>query len=128
VKKDGRARVVVEPDEGMYDAVNRGLRRARGGILAYLNCDEQYLPGALAAVGDYFKAHPEVEVVFGDAVVVDARMAYRFHRKLLVPLPYHTACFPLATLTCATFFRRRLIDEGGFYFDPAMRYCGDSAF
>ena len=45
--QDRRARVFVEKDQGMYDAINRGLRRASGDILAYLNCDEQYLPGAL---------------------------------------------------------------------------------
>lgn len=37
----------VEKDGGLYDAVNRGYRRATGDILAYLNWDEQYLPGAL---------------------------------------------------------------------------------
>ena len=40
----------IEKDSGMYDAVNRGFRRAQGDILAYINCDEQYLPGALQAV------------------------------------------------------------------------------
>ena len=40
----------IEKDGGMYDAVNRGYRRAQGDILAYLNCDEQYLPGALKTV------------------------------------------------------------------------------
>jgi len=44
------ARLFVERDKGMYDAVNRGFARASGEIFAYLNCDEQYLPGALAAV------------------------------------------------------------------------------
>ena len=43
-----RLQVFVEKDAGMYDAVNRGLRRASGEICAYLNCDEQYLPGTLA--------------------------------------------------------------------------------
>ena len=40
----------MEKDSGMYDGLNRGLRRATGEILAHLNSDEQYLPGALAAV------------------------------------------------------------------------------
>src|SRR5947209_19202515 len=40
-------RPYVEKDEGMYDAVNRGFDRDAGDILAYMNCDEQYLPGAL---------------------------------------------------------------------------------
>ena len=47
--QDRRVTAVFEKDKGMYDAVNRGLRRATGDIFAYLNCDEQYLPGALAA-------------------------------------------------------------------------------
>ena len=43
--RDRRVKAFIEKDSGMYDAVNRGYRRAQGDILAYLNCDEQYLPG-----------------------------------------------------------------------------------
>ena len=46
-----RVRAFVEKDQGMYDAVNRGLRRATGEMLAYLNCDEQYLPGTAGGRG-----------------------------------------------------------------------------
>ena len=67
---DSRVRAFVERDSGMYDAMNRGLRRAQGEILACLNCDEQYLPGTLKAVSDFFERHPDVEMVFGDFVVV----------------------------------------------------------
>ena len=57
---DPRVKAFSEKDAGMYDAVNRGLRRASGEILSYLNCDEQYLPGALPhAVAAYFERHPE---------------------------------------------------------------------
>ncbi len=35
---------IIERDQGMYDAVNKGLLTARGEIMSYLNCDEQYLP------------------------------------------------------------------------------------
>jgi hypothetical protein len=41
---DSRVKAFIEKDGGMYDAINRGLRRASGDILAYLNCDEQYVP------------------------------------------------------------------------------------
>ena len=61
--QDARVQAFVETDAGMYDAVNRGLRRATGDILAYLNCDEQYLPGALASVARFFQTHPEVDLV-----------------------------------------------------------------
>src|SRR5580658_5685732 len=55
---DPRVQAFSEKDAGMYDAVNRGLRRASGEILSYLNCDEQYLPGALRAVETHFESHP----------------------------------------------------------------------
>jgi glycosyltransferase involved in cell wall biosynthesis len=109
----------------MYDAINRGLRRAAGEVLAYLNCDEQYLPGALAAVVAFFGDHPRVDVLFGDVVIVDDSGAYLCHRKAQPPLKYHTWVCHLSTLSGATFFRRRLIEEGKFLFDPAYRSGGD---
>ncbi len=117
----------VENDRGMYDAINKGLKRAHGDILAYLNCDEQYLPGALVAVRDYFEAHPGLEVVFADAIAVNREGEYLWHRKALVPLELHSSVYPLSVLTCATFFRRSIV-ERGFIFDPAWRICGDSVW
>lgn len=120
-----RVKAFVERDAGMYDAMNRGLRRAQGEILACLNCDEQYLPGALAAVSEFFDRHPDVEVVFGDFVVVDREGGYLFHRKVQTPLKYHTWVSHLQTFTCATFFRRNVIHDHGVLFDPAYRDVGD---
>ncbi|MEX1115808.1 MAG: glycosyltransferase, partial [Akkermansiaceae bacterium] len=61
---------VIGPDEGMYDAINKGLRRANGEVCSYLNCDEQFLPGSLAVVAEFFQGHADTEVVFGDTIVV----------------------------------------------------------
>jgi hypothetical protein len=109
----------------MYDAVNRGLRRTQGDILAYLNCDEQYLPGALKAVADFFAAHPEVDIVFADTVIVKPDGQYLCHRKVLPPLAAHSQVCTLAVLTCATFFRRRVIDQHQLFFDTSWRALGD---
>jgi glycosyltransferase involved in cell wall biosynthesis len=125
---DPRIRVYVEKDQGMYDAINRGLEKATGEIIAHLNCDEQYLPGALAAVERFLRDHPGVELIFADAVVVDPQGGYLFHRKVQRPLLYHTWTCPLSTLTCATFFRRGLIAKRKLFFDPRWRCCGDSAW
>lgn len=122
---DPRVRAFVEPDQGMYDAINRGLRRAGGEVLAYLNCDEQYLPGALPAVADFFARYPQTDVLFGDVVIVDAQGDYLCHRKVQVPALYHTWVRSLATLSCAMFFRRRLIAEQGLFFNPHLRASGD---
>ena len=122
---DPRVKAFVEKDQGMYDAINRGMRRAGGEILAYLNCDEQYLPGALAAVAGFFERAPQVEVLFGDVVMVDPEGRYLYHRKVQTPLKYHTWTCHLSTLSCAMFFRRRLVSEEGLLFDPRLRDVGD---
>lgn len=116
----------VEKDEGMYDAVNRGLKRANGEILAYLNCDEQYLPGTLKTVHDFFEAHPEVDVLFGDVVVTDNDGGYVCSRPVVMPQSYHTQTCGLATFTAATFFRRRILDEHQLYFDTKWKMVGDA--
>lgn len=124
---DLRVKAFVEKDKGMYDGINRGLRRASGGMLAYLNCDEQYLPGALAAVAAYFEAHPNVDVVFADTIVVDAEGRYLSHRRASLPQKYHSwISSNLAILTCATFFRRRLIEQRGLFFDASLRDVADA--
>lgn len=61
---------VSQSDRGQADAINRGLRRARGEILAYLNSDDLLLPGALDAVAEAF-ADPKVRFVYGRAIYVD---------------------------------------------------------
>lgn len=123
--RDSRIKLFVEKDAGMYDAVNRGLRKAAGQILAYLNCDEQYLPGALESVWSLFEQYPEIDVVFGDIILVDRKGEYLAHRKVQVPLLYHTWTCHLGTLSCAMFFRRRVFFEQGLEFDPGLRDVGD---
>jgi glycosyltransferase involved in cell wall biosynthesis len=121
---DGRVRAFIEKDNGMYDAVNRGYRRANGDVLAYLNCDEQYLPGALAAVQAFFEANPRVEVALAGSIIVDGEGNYICHRQLMVPNPRHIWYrFPI--LTSSIFIRRRVIHERGLFFDPRWRDLGD---
>ena len=124
---DPRVQAFIEKDGGMYDAVNRGLRRGRGEILAYINCDEQYLPGALRKVEAYFDAHPEVEVVFAHAIVIDTAGEFVCYRKALTPQVGHSLVSNnLSFLTCATFFRRSLLEKRGLYFDTHWRNGGDA--
>lgn len=126
LQHDARVTAFVEPDSGMYDAINRGLRRATGDILAYLNCDEQYLPGCLQAVEAFFGANSAVDVLFGDFVVVNSDLEYLFHRKVQVPLKHHTWVSHLSTFTCATFFRRTILEKHELFFDARLRDVGDA--
>lgn len=125
LRHEPRVRVFVEKDAGMYDAINRGLRRATGEILAWLNCDEQYLPGALAAVLERFEREPSLDMLFGDIVFVDAEGRYAGHRKVQPPLLCHTWTCHLSTLSCAMFFRRRVVFDYGEWLDPRWRTSGD---
>lgn len=120
-----RLRLFQEPDQGMYAAINKGLARAEGEIWAWLNSDEQYLPGVLVRVAEYFQAHPEVDILIGDAIVIDEQGHALCYRKAMLPprglIPYIT----LPWLSCAVFFRRRVV-ELGYRLPPEYRVIGDS--
>lgn len=66
---------VTERDRGQTEALNKGFARARGEILAWLNSDDTYLPGAVSEAVAYLQAHPEAGMVYGDANLVDAHGA-----------------------------------------------------
>src|SRR5215211_7820563 len=57
---------VSEPDRGQSHAINKGLAQAQGDVLTWLNSDDTLLPGALAAVGNFFAQHPDIDLVYGD--------------------------------------------------------------
>jgi glycosyltransferase involved in cell wall biosynthesis len=114
----------VENDAGMYDAINKGLRRAEGDVCSYLNCDEQLLPGALSAVNGRLAAQPDLDVLFGDAIVVDADGEGLCYWRPYVPSLRHLAGATLNTLSCSTFFRRRVVEDGHL-FDPQWKAVGD---
>lgn len=63
---------VSEPDQGQTDAINKGFSHARGEILAWLNSDDTYQPGAISQAVEYLQSHPEVGMVYGDANLIDA--------------------------------------------------------
>jgi glycosyltransferase involved in cell wall biosynthesis len=125
--KDPRVKAFIEKDSGMYDAVNRGLRRASGDILAYLNCDEQLLPGALKEMEKFFEQHPKVEVALAGSVVVDPEGKYICHRPSIVPTP-HEIWFRFTALTSSIFFRRGVIAQRKLLFDTQWRAVGDMAW
>jgi glycosyltransferase involved in cell wall biosynthesis len=124
LSRDPRVKAFIEKDGGMYDAVNRGYRRATGDILAYLNCDEQYLPGALKSVGEFFEANPKIEVALAGTIVTDGAGKYICHRHSMTPHPQH-AWFRFPILTCAIFIRRKVVRERGILFDTRWRDLGD---
>src|SRR5579864_8605875 len=67
-----RLRWTSARDEGQADAIARGFEQTKGDILSWLNADDTYAPGAFRVVAEYFAAHPDVALVYGDANFIDA--------------------------------------------------------
>ncbi len=117
---------VSAADEGQADALNKGFGRAQGQIIGWLNADDFYQPGAIAAAVAYLLAHPEVDLVYGHFNLVDSAGQ--------VIRPHYTPEFSLARLLydaiipqTSMFFRRRIIDELGGV-DPNLHYVLDWEF
>jgi glycosyltransferase involved in cell wall biosynthesis len=127
-------RWVSEPDRGQTHAINKGLAAARGEVLSYLNSDDLYAPGALAAVVRHFADHPGDDFVYGDGDVIDERGAVLWEwlsrpYDYSVLRSYHPLWndFTNYILQQATFWRRGVHDRIGL-FDESLHYSMDLEF
>jgi len=60
-----------EPDSGQTNAINTGFRHVSGDIMGWLNSDDILLPGTLSYVSSFFAAHPHVDIVYGDRIIIN---------------------------------------------------------
>ena len=120
--------MISEPDSGMYDAINKGLKKGTGRICAYLNCDEQYLAGALAKVLDEFRKQPAAEILYGGFLVVDEKGDLVTAQRPVKMFWQHVATSHLPNFTCATFFKREMMEREKAYFDAQYRACADAVW
>ncbi|MBN7771293.1 glycosyltransferase [Marinobacter daepoensis] len=72
--REGLGTVISEPDQGLYDAMNKGVSASTGDIIGILNSDDFFeSDDVIAAVVKVFENHPEIDVVFGDVVFVEPK-------------------------------------------------------
>lgn len=114
---------VSEADNGQSDAVNKGISKTTGDIIAWINSDDIYYPGTFYTVKQIFESSPEIEIIYGDADWIDEldNIIYSYptenwNYKRLVQTCY--ICQP------AVFFRRSLIERFG-NLDASLEYCMD---
>lgn len=113
---------VSEKDRGQAHALNKGLARATGDIVAYLNSDDLYLPEAFSKVVQYFDEHPKSNWLCGDTLMFGED---RSNEVISAQVP-HSAAQALSWAYTAPqpgmFWKRELLKEG---FDERWRYCFD---
>ena len=107
----GLSHVILEPDDGPADGLNKGFSLATGSVFGFLNSDDRLLPGVLAKVARYFENHPGVDVVSGHGYVVDdndrvVRKAFSHKFDLARYCTQGTALLQQSTFFRAQAFRR----------------------
>ena len=123
-RSGNRIRWRSERDKNQCDAINKGLREASGDIVTWINSDDWLARGALRAVADFFRDHPEADFVYGNNFFTDleGRVIRRFRTlpfrrdwllftKLLIPQP---GCF----------VRRHVVEDCGLL-DLSLPYVMD---
>ena len=114
------------PDKGQAEALNKGLRKASGDILCWLNSDDMYAPNAFDRVVEVFEADTDAGVVIGNAWFVgssgEALKIYRAEDRPLHELIQFWRGWPIPQP--AVFFRSEVLRQAGFV-DESLRYVMD---
>jgi glycosyltransferase involved in cell wall biosynthesis len=114
---------VSEPDRGQAEAINKGFQRASGEVIAWLNSDDLYLPGAVARAVRALQANPTLGLVYGDALTIDAQgkplnwLSFG-DWGLRELIRFRIICQP------AVFMRRAVLERAG-HLDPAYHMMLD---
>jgi len=114
------SQIISEPDQGPVSAINKGLRLASGEIVAWLNADDRYQPGALKKVAQVITAYPGKALCFGACRIIDEdgreiRRGITRFKEAFFPLSSRFAIQCLNYISQpAMFFRRSALKAVGF--------------
>lgn len=117
---------ISEKDRGQADAVNKGIRSASGQIIGWLNSDDTYFPGTIRKVVEYFKNHPDTDMVYGEGYYTDVEGK--------ITKRYLTEKFSIDRLSeqciiCqpSAFFTKGIAEKVGML-NPELQLCMDYEF
>ena len=115
-------RLILGPDKGMYDALNKGMAAARGRVLGHLNADEQYDRAGLAQALQKLE-QSEADAVFGPTIMLDGQLNFLYlFNQITVPRPID-ADWHMPVQTCSFLFRRRIWERS--HYPAEYRVVGD---
>jgi len=126
-----RIQWISEKDAGQSDALNKGLRKATGDIIAWLNSDDTYEPGAFLTVAQYFSDHTDCQWLFGKCRIMDVsgkeirKWVTAYKNFFLRRYSYDRLLIQNTISQMATFFRKSAAVEAGYInagHDFAMDY------
>ena len=124
--RDHISKVVSEPDKGLYDAMNKGIRLATGDYLCFLNAgDELHNNETLQQIVHTLKGTALPDVIYGETAIVDAEGHFLHMRRLSAPEQLHWKSFKQGMLVChQAFFARRELAVKHLY-DLKYRFSAD---
>ena len=112
-----------QQDQGQADAINQGLSKATGEIVAWLNSDDLYLPGTFRHAVESFHQHPEVGLVYADGIMVDSDLRILDYHRYPQVSALDLLSFEVI-LQPTVFMRREVLEEVG-YLDPSFHLVLD---
>lgn len=110
---------VSEPDRGQSHALNKGVARATGEVIAWLNSDDLLLPGALQKVAAHFESRPDCRWMYGRCKIINERdqeirrMITWYKNRLMGRFSYTRLLLENYISQPSTFFRKELCDAVG---------------
>jgi glycosyltransferase involved in cell wall biosynthesis len=114
---------ISEPDDGIYEAMNKGIALATGSIIGLLNSDDWYLEGAISAIVDLAAAEPDADILYGEVVMGRLESPTIFAGAEL-PLRARDFCGGQPVPHPAMFVRRTCYERNGVY-RPNFRIAAD---
>ncbi len=122
LKQQKDIRLIVGPDKGMYDALNKGMAAARGRFLGHLNADEQYDRAGLNHAIERLK-YSGADAVFGPTIMLDEQLNFLYlFNQITIPRPID-ADWHMPVQTCSFLFRSQIWERRPY---PAeYRVVGD---